>query len=145
MLYKWRGLKPHHRHTNVFGDRDRNGMAGIEVRRIEIAPGEAFEPTAEELAAFGDLMEPIGADLAPSPPEEYGRDPDIVEEAYYISPRGNNWFDVVRRADGEVVNDKALRQVDAEKTAAHMIVTEVQPENPPSVDDESAQRADATV
>ena len=58
MLYNWRGPKPHRRHRNIQGD---HGL--VRIQPILIAPGEAFEPTPEELAAFGDLLEPVDASL----------------------------------------------------------------------------------
>ena len=36
-------------------------IGGVEMH--EIQPGEVFEPTAKEVASFGDLMAPVG----PSP------------------------------------------------------------------------------
>jgi hypothetical protein len=73
MLYYWRGRKPH-RHLEVtLGTSGREKGKPIEVRTVLIEPGATFEPSAAELKAFQDLLEPYGASLRADPgtgPEE---------------------------------------------------------------------------
>ena len=45
-------------------------------------------------------------------------EPTSANHDVEIRPRGGGWFDVVK--DGEVINEKGLREADAEKLAAEV-------------------------
>ena len=57
--YRWAGIRPH----------DRGGESD------PIEPGDVFEPTDAELAAFDDLLEPVDEDDVVRPADEPPFDP----------------------------------------------------------------------
>ena len=91
MHYYWRGRKPLHILEPVAFETE-GRMAGRPSKFVhrDIQPGETFEPHAQVLDRFRDLVEPVGASLAATVPgqtasgEEHGAHP-LTED---IPPRG---------------------------------------------------------
>lgn len=70
MQMVWLAEKPLRRHVSAGVVKGADGRAyNSYFRTVLIRQGDAFEPTAAELAAFSDQMAPAGADVpAQSPP-----------------------------------------------------------------------------
>jgi len=76
-----------------------------------IKPGQVFKVYPSQIPkSFRDSLLPL-QDLPPSPEE---RKIDVADPNYSLVARGGGWFNVVD-ANGKVMNQKALKQAEADK------------------------------
>lgn len=62
-LYYWRGRKPHRHFKSTLGTSGKERGKPTDIQEMLIQPGGTFEPSEQEIKAFGDLLEPYGASL----------------------------------------------------------------------------------
>ena len=89
------------------------------IRGHIIKPGEVFIATEQEIPqAFRSKV--VALDEV-SPSTDKKQAPTVNNPHYEIVPSGAGWFDVVNTASRKPINEKKLREADAEKVLKELL------------------------